>query len=72
MQTGQTGEAITAFEEALALDPDYTDAWGKLALLYQKEGKSEKALEAFKKAKRLGDANGGTVTRNASGGLQFP
>ena len=72
MQAGQNTEAIVAFQEALKLDPDFTDAWGKLALLYQKEGNSAKAVEAFKKAKRLGDANGGTVTRDASGGLQFP
>lgn len=72
MQAGQNAEAITAFEEAVKLDPDFTDAWGKLAILYQKEGQSTKATDAFKKAKRLGDANGGTVTRDAAGGLQFP
>jgi tetratricopeptide (TPR) repeat protein len=72
MQAGQTPEAIAAFEEAVKLDPDFTDAWGKLAMLYQKEGKTAKATEAFKKAKRLGDANGGTVTRDATGGLQLP
>jgi hypothetical protein len=72
MQAGQNAEAIAALEEAVNLDPDFTDAWGKLAILYQKEGNTAKATEAFKKAKRLGDANGGTVTRDAAGGLQFP
>jgi len=72
MQAGQNAEAVTALEQAVKLDPDFTDAWGKLAILYQKDGQSLKATEAFKKAKRLGDANGGTVTRDASGGLQFP
>lgn len=72
MQAGQSAEAIKALEETVQLDPDFTDAWGKLAILYQKEGQSLKATEAFKKAKRLGDANGGTVTRDAAGGLQFP
>lgn len=72
MQAGQNAEAVTAFEEAVKLDPDFTDAWGKLAILYQKQGDSEKATDAFKKAKRLGDANGGTVTRDTPGGLQLP
>jgi Tfp pilus assembly protein PilF len=72
MQAGQTAEAIAALEEAVKLDPDFTDAWGKLAILYQKDGKAAKATEAFKKAKRLGDANGGTGTRDAAGGLQIP
>lgn len=72
MQAGQGAEAIKALEETVQIDPDFTDAWGKLAILYQKDGQSLKATEAFKKAKRLGDANGGTVTRDAAGGLQFP
>jgi tetratricopeptide (TPR) repeat protein len=72
MQAGQNAEAIVAFQEAVKADPDFTDAWGKLAILYQKDGQSAKATEAFKKAKRLGDANGGTVTRDNAGGLQLP
>ena len=72
MQAGQSAEAITAFEEVVKLDPDFTDAYGKLAILYQKSGQSAKATDAFKRAKRLGDANGGTVTRDAAGGLQLP
>ncbi|MEO6784830.1 MAG: tetratricopeptide repeat protein [Chthoniobacteraceae bacterium] len=71
MQTGQTAEAIAAFEQTVKLDPDFTDAWGKLAILYQKTGSSAKATDAFKRAKRLGDANGGTVSRDAAGGLQL-
>ena len=71
MQAGQTAEAIAALEQTVKLDPDFTDAWGKLAILYQKNGNGAKATEAFKKAKRLGDANGGTVSRDAAGGLQI-
>ncbi len=71
MQAGQNAEAITALEQTVKLDPDFTDAWGKLAILYQKTGNSAKATDAFKKAKRLGDANGGTVSRDAVGGLQL-
>lgn len=46
-------EAIAAFEEAVKIDPAFTDAWEKLALLYEKTGDTKKALEAFKKAKKL-------------------
>jgi tetratricopeptide (TPR) repeat protein len=46
-------EAIAAFEEAVKIDPTFTDAWEKLAVLYEKKGDSKKALEAFKKAKKL-------------------
>ena len=72
MQAGQNAEAIAAFEQTVKLDPDFTDAWGKLAILYQKGGNSAKATEAFKKAKRLGDPNGGTVSRDGTSGLQLP
>ena len=72
MQAGQDAEALKAFEETVKLDPDFTDAWGKMALLYSKSGQPAKATEAFKRAKKLGDANGGTVTRDATGGLQLP
>lgn len=71
MQAGQDAEAVAALEQAVKLDPDFTDAWGKLAILHQKSGNSLKATEAFKRAKRLGDANGGTVSRDAAGGLQI-
>lgn len=70
MQAGQNAEAIAAFEQTVKLDPDFTDAWGKLAILYQKTGDNAKATNAFKKAKRLGDPNGGTVTRDSAEGLQ--
>lgn len=74
MQAGQNAEAIAAFEQTVKLDPEFTDAWGKLAILYQKTGNAAKATQAFKKAKRLGDPNGGTVSRDGGGGggLQFP
>ena len=68
MQAGQNAEAITAFEEAVKLDPNFSDAWTKLALLYQKTGSSEKAAAAYKKAKQLGQPNGPDAS-NASGGL---
>ena len=72
MQAGQNGEAIAAFEQTVKRDPEFTDAWGKLAILYEKGGNMAKATEGFNKAKRLGDPNGGTVSRDGSSGLQFP
>lgn len=53
LETGRNAEAITAFEEAVKLDPTFTDAWENLAVTYEKMGDSKKALEAFKKAKTL-------------------
>jgi tetratricopeptide (TPR) repeat protein len=58
MQAGQIGEAIIAMEEAVQLDPNFSDAWSKLVILYQRAGKDDKATEAYKKAKKLGQPNG--------------
>ncbi len=61
MQAGQIGEAIIALEEAVALDPNFSDAWSKLVILYQRAGKDDKATAAYKKAKKLGQPNGPTT-----------
>ncbi|MGB8170711.1 MAG: tetratricopeptide repeat protein [Chthoniobacteraceae bacterium] len=53
LRTGSDAEAIAAFEEAVRLDPTFTDAWENLAVLYEKTGDPKKALDAFKKAKTL-------------------
>jgi tetratricopeptide (TPR) repeat protein len=53
LQTERDADAIAAFEEAVQIDPTFTDAWEKLAVLYEKGGDSKKALECFKKAKKL-------------------
>lgn len=53
LEAGRTEEAIAAFEEAVKLDPNFSDAWHKLALLYEKAGDAKKAIEAFKKAKKI-------------------
>jgi Tfp pilus assembly protein PilF len=45
-------------EEAVQLDPNFSDAWSKLVILYQRAGKDDKATEAYKKAKKLGQPNG--------------
>jgi tetratricopeptide (TPR) repeat protein len=53
MQTGKDDEAISAFQEAVRLDPKFADAWTSLAMLYEKNGQGEQAVEAFRKAKTL-------------------
>ena len=72
MEVGQNAQAIAAFERVVGLRAASTDAWGKLAFLYLKEGDTAKAVAAFKKAKHLGDANCGIVSRDGTRGLQFP
>jgi Tfp pilus assembly protein PilF len=53
LQAGRDMEAIEAFQEVVKLDPGFTDAWNNLALLYEKTGHEKKAIEAFKKAKKI-------------------
>jgi Flp pilus assembly protein TadD len=53
LRAEQDVEAIKAFEEAVNLDPTFSEAWENLATLYEKTGDTKKALEAFKKAKKL-------------------
>lgn len=53
LEAGRNEEAITAFEEAVALDPNFNDAWQNLAMLYEKTGQEKKAIDAFKKAKKI-------------------
>ncbi|HEX8311815.1 MAG TPA: tetratricopeptide repeat protein [Chthoniobacteraceae bacterium] len=53
MQAGKDDEAITAFEEVVRIDPTFFDGWSNLALLYEKTGNEEKAVEAFRKSKKV-------------------
>ncbi len=53
LQAGQDGEAIEAFQQVVKLDPGFSDAWQHLAMLYEKAGDETRAIEAFKKAKKL-------------------
>lgn len=52
--TGNDVEAIAAFREVVKIDPKFSDAWNKLAVLYEKTGQEQEAMDAFKKAKALG------------------
>lgn len=53
MQTGKDDEAIAAFEEAVRIDPAFSEAWQQLAMLYEKKGNSKKAMDAFRRAKKI-------------------
>lgn len=53
MQAGKDAEAIAAFEEAVKIDPGFSEAWQHLAILYAKTGQEKKALEAFHRAKKV-------------------
>ncbi len=52
MQTGQTGEAIVAFEGVVRRQPTSGAAWAKLASLYERAGDTKNAVRAFKEAKK--------------------
>jgi tetratricopeptide (TPR) repeat protein len=67
MQAGQDGEAILSLEEAVKMDPNFSDAWSKLVKLYERTGNIKKAAEAYKKLKQLGQPNG--TGGNLPGGL---
>ena len=53
MQAGKDAEAIAAFEQAVKIDPGFTEAWQHLAILYEKTGQEKKALDAFRKARKV-------------------
>jgi hypothetical protein len=69
MQAGKDAEAIFALEEAVRLDPNFTEAWTKLVKLYERTGNPKKAAEAYKKLKGLGQPNGTNDSGTAPGGL---
>jgi tetratricopeptide (TPR) repeat protein len=53
MNAGKDDEAIAAFEEAVKIDPTFTEAWQRLAALYEKKGENKKAIDAFRRSKRV-------------------
>jgi hypothetical protein len=53
MLSGRRDEAIKQFEKAVKTDPNFGEAWMKLAKLYEETGQKQKALNAFRKAKNL-------------------
>ncbi len=53
LKTGAEAEAIAAFQEAVKLDPTFSEAWYSLAALYERQGDAEKSIEAFRNAKKI-------------------
>lgn len=68
MQAGQDAEAIASLEEAVKLDPNFSDAWTKLVKLYERTGNAKKAAEAYKKLKQLGQPNGTASSSSEANG----
>ena len=54
MKAGKDPEAILAFQEAVKIDPSFSDAWQCLAALYEKNGNETLAMNAFREAKKIG------------------
>jgi tetratricopeptide (TPR) repeat protein len=53
MNAGKDDEAIAAFQEAVKIQPDFTEGWQRLAALYEKKGDNKKAIEAFRRSKKI-------------------
>jgi len=53
MSAGNDDEAIAAFLEAVKVDPTLSEAWQRLAALYEKKGDNKKAIDAFRRAKKI-------------------
>jgi predicted Zn-dependent protease len=53
MSTGKDDEAIAAFEDTVKIDPAFTEGWQHLAMLYEKKGDTKKAIEAFRRSKKI-------------------
>ena len=52
-QIGQLEDAILAFKKALAIKPDYAEAYNNIGNALKDQGKMDKAIEAYKKALSL-------------------
>jgi tetratricopeptide (TPR) repeat protein len=53
MNAGKDDEAIAAFQEAVKIQPNFIEAWQRLAALYEKKGDNKKAIEAFRRSKKI-------------------
>ena len=53
MNAGKDDEAIAAFQEVVKVNPAHSEAWQNLAALYEKKGDNKKAIDAFRRAKKI-------------------
>ncbi len=68
VSTERPEEAIPAYRQALALDPDFADAHYNVALLFEARGRRSEAITHFRAARKL---YGGRGT-HASADLENP
>lgn len=73
--TGQYGEAVAAFDQALALDPGYAEAWRNRGLSLALLGRPGDSEESFARAHALDPENARTyyyqaLARNLTGDTQ--
>ena len=47
---GQLEASVDAFKKAIAIQPDYADAWNNIGSAFRDQGKLEEAIDAYKKA----------------------
>ena len=40
-------------KKTVKIDPAFTEGWQHLAMLYEKKGDSKKAMEAFRRSKKI-------------------
>ena len=57
IRVGRSEEALSVLQEALAIDPDYSEAYRLMGLAHLQLKQQEKACDCFAKAKALGDPN---------------
>lgn len=50
-EAGKNDEAISAFQQAVQIDPKFSEAWQRLAMAFEKAGKPDKAKDAYRHAK---------------------
>lgn len=52
-EAGKNDEAISAFQQAVQIDPQFSEAWQRLAMAFEKAGKPDKARDAYRHAKQF-------------------
>ena len=53
LKLGQVKEAITEFETTIRLQPDHTDAYRELAMIFSGQGNRQESLRCLRKAREL-------------------
>ena len=57
IRVGRSKEAVEVLQEALKIDPSYSEAYRLMGLAYVYQKKADEACAAFAKAKELGNEN---------------